>query len=64
MHISTAVEATAAILTVLGTIIGMGYAVGSKLEKISSSLDRMGDHLAGVVSRVDDHEQRLRDLEN
>ena len=62
MHASI-IESAAAILTVLGTIVGMGYAVGSKLEKISRPWTAWAITWR-ARSRVDDHEQRLRDLEN
>lgn len=63
MHLATIFEATAAVVTVLGSVGSLVVVVIVKAERITSAIERMGDKLASVVERVDDHEGRIRDLE-
>jgi hypothetical protein len=63
MHIATIIEATAAALTVLGGIVGVGYAGIVKLERMTAAIEKLADRLGTTGVKVDEHDVKLDDHE-
>ncbi|MBT2226235.1 hypothetical protein [Nonomuraea sp. NEAU-A123] len=45
------------------TVYGAVVEVGGQVAKIDGKVDRIDDKVSGLVTRVDDHEGRIRTLE-